>query len=122
MGSQASGFHPSLMPHLSLISHLRSRLYLLKGKQCFLRLPGAPCWEDVNYICMCTYTCACSTQQEIWDGEQLGYMSGPSLLGNQARAGGAPVALSRPRLSLALRCLLARALVGTEWPLAHGCC
>lgn len=35
MGSQASGFHHSLMPYLSLIFHQRSKLSLLKGKMSF---------------------------------------------------------------------------------------
>lgn len=72
MGSQASGLHHSLMPCLSLISHLRSKLYILKGKKWVFEAAGAPCWVDLNYICVCLCTCACSTQQEIWDGSSLG--------------------------------------------------
>lgn len=54
--------------------------------------------------------------------EQLGYMSGPSLCWETRPELEGPQQCSpSPALSMALRCLLARALAGTEWLLACGC-
>lgn len=62
-------FHASLAPYLPL----EIKAAPPQGKKIgFLRLPGAPCWVDLNYICVCT----CSTQQEIWDRSSLGVCLG----------------------------------------------
>ena len=82
---------------------------------------------DLNYICMCVCVHMLHPAGNLGQ-EQFGYVSGsllcwetrPELVGGAAR-GEAQQCCPGPALSLALRCLLARALAGSEWPLAHGC-
>lgn len=122
MGSQASGFQHSFMLHLPLIFHWRSRLHLLKGKKWVFEAARSPLLGGFElYLRVHVHVRMLHSAGNLGQ-EQLGCMSGPSLCwetrpeleGPQQRCPG-------PAVSLALRCLLARALVGTEWPLAHGC-
>lgn len=89
-------FNASLVPYLPL----EIKAAPSQGKKNgFLRQPGAPCWVDLNYICACMHTCACSTQQEIWDRSSLGACPGLLFAGKPGQSWRGPSSAAPAPLS-----------------------
>lgn len=98
-------------------SHQRSKPQVLEGTEWILVCGGV----DLNYIYVCAQTGTCSTQQETGDRSSWGACLGLLLAGKPGQGWRAPTALPWLQPLWVLRCLLARALVGTVWLPAHSC-